>query len=93
MSQAGFAEALSVVIAQVAPDLGLPAEALRLHVRRVEVDAGRRQGLTSDEREEIRKLRRPTYVPRRESMAGRERGRRHLWRVARGPPGGVGTGP
>jgi transposase len=52
-------------IARVAADLGVPAETLRLHVRRVEVDEGRREGLTGDEREEIRKLRRENFELRR----------------------------
>ena len=42
-------------VAQVAADLGIPSETLRRYVRRVEVDEGRREGLTSEEREEIRK--------------------------------------
>src|SRR6202790_2325795 len=52
-------------IAHVADDLGIPREALRKYVRRVEVDSGRREGLSSEEREEIRKLRREVFELRR----------------------------
>ncbi len=52
-------------IAHVADDLGLPRETLRKHVRRVEVDEGRREGLTSEECEEIKKLRRENFGLRR----------------------------
>jgi transposase len=52
-------------IAHVAADLGIPSETLRKHVRRVEVDEGRREGLSSEEREEIKKLRREVFELRR----------------------------
>ena len=52
-------------IAHVAADLGIPAETLRKYVRRVEVDSGRREGLSSEEREEIKKLRREVFDLRR----------------------------
>ena len=52
-------------IAQVAADLGIPSETLRRYVRRVEVDTGRREGLTSEEHEEIRKLRKEVFELRR----------------------------
>ncbi len=53
-------------IAHVAADLGVGAEALRKRVRRAEADAGTRPALlNSEEREEIRKLRREVSELRR----------------------------
>src|ERR1700674_1968735 len=46
-------------IAHVAKDLGIESETLRKHVRQTEADEGRRKDvLTSQEREEIKSLRR-----------------------------------
>jgi transposase len=45
-------------IADVAKALGVSAQTLRNWGKQVEVDAGRRAGLTNDEREELKQLRR-----------------------------------
>lgn len=53
-------------VAHVAADLGLPSETLRKHVRQVEANEGRRTDLlTTEEREEIRKLKREVFELRR----------------------------
>ena len=53
-------------IAHVARDIGLPAETLRRRVRQVEADEGLRPDLPStEEREEIRALRKENFELRR----------------------------
>ena len=53
-------------IAQVARDLGIHREALRQWVRQADADTGRRRDLlTSDEREELRRLRKGNAELRR----------------------------
>ncbi len=52
--------------AQVARDLGVNPETLRLWVKQAEVDAGRRDGLTTDEQAELVRLRRENRILREE---------------------------
>ena len=53
-------------IAHVARDLGVPSETLRRYVRQIEANEGLRADLpTSQEREEIKALRREVYELRR----------------------------
>jgi transposase len=52
--------------AQVARDLGVNPETLRLWVKQAEIDAGRRDGLTTDEKAELARLRREVAVLKEE---------------------------
>ena len=49
-------------VAQIAKDLGISESCLRRWMALDDVDAGRREGLTSDERRELVELRRRTRV-------------------------------
>ena len=52
-------------IRSIATKLGIHPETLRLWLRRAEVDAGERPGLTSDERERLKQLERENRELRR----------------------------
>jgi transposase len=52
---------------QIADDLGMTSETLRLWLKQADLDAGKRHdGLTSDEQDELRRLRRENRILREE---------------------------
>jgi transposase len=53
-------------IKEIATDLGVTEQSLRSWVKQREVDVGERPGLSSDEREELKRLRRENRVLREE---------------------------
>lgn len=73
-----------ISIPQVAKDLGIADQTLRNWIAQADVDEGRKDGLTSAEREELRRLRRENKVLREEreilkeaaAFFARETGRR-----------------
>ena len=53
-------------MAQIARDLGVSSESLRLWVKQARIDDGEREGLATAEREELGRLRRENLVLRQE---------------------------
>ena len=61
-----LAKASGQPLRATAEHLGVSVEALRAWIKQAEVDGGQREGLTTEEREELRRLRRENQVLRME---------------------------
>ena len=53
-------------VAQIAKELGVSDNSLRSWIKQTQIDQGEREGLTTEEREELRRLRKEVRVLRQE---------------------------
>ncbi len=53
-------------LARIARDLGVSEQTLRNWVKQIEIDSGARAGLTTEERDELRRLRRENRILKEE---------------------------
>ena len=53
-------------VAQIARELGVSDNSLRSWVKQTEIDQGEREGLSTEEREELRRLRRENRILKQE---------------------------
>ena len=53
-------------VSQIAKDLGVSGNSLRTWVKQAEIDQGKREVLTTEEREELKRLRREVKILRQE---------------------------
>lgn len=53
-------------LSELARDLGVSAETLRNWLKQQDIDTGKRSGITTDEREELRRLRRENKILKEE---------------------------